>query len=118
MVMIQRSRGYSLRPSLPVEEIGKMVSFIKELSPNTICFIDNCYGEFVEALEPTDTGAELIAGSLIKNAGGGLTPSGGYLAGKADLVETVADRLIAPGLGQEIGTNSGPGTAAFSRGYF
>jgi cystathionine beta-lyase family protein involved in aluminum resistance len=90
-----------------------MVSFIKKLSSDTICLIDNCYGEFVENIEPTDAGAELIAGSLIKNAGGGLAPSGGYLAGRTDLVTAVADRLIAPGLGQEIGTNLGMGRLFF-----
>lgn len=113
LVMIQRSRGYSWRPSLPVAEIGRLVGFIKKLSPAAICFVDNCYGEFVEAGEPTDIGADLIAGSMIKNAGGGLAPSGGYLAGRKDLVAAVADRLIAPGLGNQIGTNLGLGRLFF-----
>jgi cystathionine beta-lyase family protein involved in aluminum resistance len=109
MVLIQRSRGYHWHPSLSVEEICRLVSLIKKISPYTVCLIDNCYGEFVEEIEPTAAGADLIAGSLIKNAGGGLAPSGGYLAGRADLVTVVADRLIAPGLGQQIGTNLGLG---------
>ncbi|MGD0153263.1 MAG: methionine gamma-lyase family protein [Thermacetogeniaceae bacterium] len=113
MVMIQRSRGYSWRPSLPVAEIGRLVAFVKQLNPATICFVDNCYGEFVESDEPTDVDADLIAGSLIKNAGGGLAPSGGYLAGRKDLVTAVADRLIAPGLGNQIGTNLGLGRLFF-----
>jgi cystathionine beta-lyase family protein involved in aluminum resistance len=113
MVLIQRSRGYNWRPSLSVEEIGRLVALIKKLSPNTVCLIDNCYGEFAEELEPTDKGADLIAGSLIKNAGGGLAPSGGYLAGRTDLVTVVADRLIAPGLGHQIGTNLGLGRLLF-----
>ena len=113
MVLIQRSRGYNWRPSLPVEEIGRLVSLIKKLSPDTVCLVDNCYGEFVEDLEPTDAGADLVAGSLIKNVGGGIAPSGGYLAGRADLVTAVADRLIAPGLGHQIGTNLGLGRLFF-----
>jgi cystathionine beta-lyase family protein involved in aluminum resistance len=113
MVLIQRSRGYNWRRSLSVEEIGRLVSMIKQLSPNTVCLVDNCYGEFTEELEPTDKGADLIAGSLIKNAGGGLAPAGGYLAGKTDLVTIVADRLIAPGLGDQIGTNLGLGRLLF-----
>jgi cystathionine beta-lyase family protein involved in aluminum resistance len=113
MVLIQRSRGYNWRPSLSVEEIGRLIALIKKLSPNTVCLIDNCYGEFAEELEPTDKGADLIAGSLIKNAGGGLAPSGGYLVGRTDLVTAVADRLIAPGLGHQIGTNLGLGRLFF-----
>lgn len=113
VVLIQRSRGYHWRPSLSVQEIGRLVSLIKKSSPTTICMVDNCYGEFVEDTEPTAVGADLIAGSLIKNAGGGLAPSGGYLAGRSDLVTTVADRLIAPGLGHQIGTNLGLGRLFF-----
>lgn len=113
MVLIQRSRGYNWRPALPVAEIGKLIAMIRGINPNAICFVDNCYGEFVEELEPTDIGADLIAGSLIKNAGGGLAPSGGYLAGRRDLVTAVADRLIAPGLGNQIGTNLGLGRLFF-----
>jgi cystathionine beta-lyase family protein involved in aluminum resistance len=117
MVLIQRSRGYNWRRSLSVEEIGRLIALIQKLSPNTICLIDNCYGEFAEELEPTEKGADLIAGSLIKNAGGGLAPSGGYLLGKTDLVTVVADRLIAPGLGHEIGTNLGLGRLLY-QGFF
>ncbi len=113
MVLIQRSRGYNWRPSLTIEELGRLVALVKKVNPNAVCLIDNCYGEFVEDLEPTAAGADLIAGSLIKNAGGGLAPSGGYLAGRADLVTTVADRLIAPGLGHQIGTNLGLGRLFF-----
>jgi cystathionine beta-lyase family protein involved in aluminum resistance len=98
-VLIQRSRGYSWRPALSVQEIYELVSLIKEYNSNIICFVDNCYGEFVEEREPTDAGADLMAGSLIKNPGGGLAPSGGYLVGKKELVAQAADRLIAPGLG-------------------
>lgn len=113
MVLIQRSRGYNWRPSLPVEEIGRLISLIKNCSPGTVCLVDNCYGEFVEDMEPTESGADLVAGSLIKNAGGGLAPSGGYLSGRSDLVTAVADRLIAPGLGHQIGTNLGLGRLFF-----
>ena len=100
---IQRSRGYSFRPSLTVEKIGEMVRAIKEVSPDTIVFVDNCYGEFVEKLEPTDVGADLIVGSLIKNAGGGIAETGGYIAGRADLVEQCSYRLTSPGIGREAG---------------
>lgn len=113
MVLIQRSRGYNWSPSRPVGAIGRMIAEIKKINPDAICFVDNCYGEFVGDQEPTAAGADLIAGSLIKNAGGGLAPSGGYLAGRRDLVTTVADRLIAPGLGNQIGTNLGLGRLFF-----
>ncbi|MEG2597268.1 MAG: methionine gamma-lyase family protein [Oscillospiraceae bacterium] len=100
---IQRSRGYSFRPSLTIEKIGEMVRAIKEVSPETIIFVDNCYGEFVEKQEPTEVGADLIIGSLIKNAGGGIAETGGYIAGRADLVEQCAYRLTSPGIGREAG---------------
>lgn len=117
LILIQRSRGYSWRNSLSIEEIGQLISFIKSINPSIICFVDNCYGEFVEDREPTSVGADLIAGSLIKNPGGGLAPSGGYLVGKKVLVEEVADRLFAPGLGNRIGTNLGIGHLLY-QGFF
>lgn len=104
---IQRSRGYSLRPSLSVEEIGKMAAAVKKISPETIVMVDNCYGEFVEKREPLEVGADLIAGSLIKNPGGGIAPTGGYIAGRADLVEQCGYRLTAPGVGLEVGATLG-----------
>ncbi len=104
---IQRSRGYSTRPSLTVEEIGKMANLVKKISPKTIVVVDNCYGEFVEKKEPLEVGADLIVGSLIKNPGGGIAPTGGYIAGKAYLVEKCGYRLTAPGVGLEIGASLG-----------
>lgn len=103
MAFIQRSRGYSLRPALNTEEIGKMVRLVKEKNSSTIIMVDNCYGEFVELQEPLECGADIMAGSLIKNPGGGLAPSGGYITGKQELVERVAYHLTAPGLGKEMG---------------
>lgn len=103
MVYIQRSRGYELRPSLSVAEIEKVCQIAKAKNPNTIVMVDNCYGEFVEKLEPTEVGADLIAGSLIKNAGGGIATTGGYIAGRHNLVEKCAYRLTTPGLGKEVG---------------
>lgn len=99
LVLIQRSCGYSWRPSLSIEEIGKIVGRVKAQNPNTICFVDNCYGEFVEDREPPAVGADLIAGSLIKNPGGTIVTAGGYIAGRRDLVEAAACRLTAPGIG-------------------
>ncbi len=104
---IQRSRGYSLRPSLTVEKIGELVGAVKEISPDTLVLVDNCYGEFVEKREPTDVGADLIAGSLIKNPGGGIAPTGGYIAGRQDLIEQCAYRLTCPGVGREVGASLG-----------
>ena len=104
---IQRSRGYSLRPSLTVAEIGELVKIVKSISPETVVMVDNCYGEFVERLEPTSVGADIIAGSLIKNPGGGIAPSGGYIAGKRELVEKCGYRLTAPGVGLEVGASLG-----------
>ena len=104
---IQRSRGYSLRPSLSVAEIGEMARLVKKISPETVVMVDNCYGEFVETREPTEVGADLIAGSLIKNPGGGIAPTGGYIAGKKELVEKCGYRLTAPGVGTEVGASLG-----------
>jgi cystathionine beta-lyase family protein involved in aluminum resistance len=104
LVLIQRSCGYSWRPSLPVATIGRLVERVKQLQPGCLCFVDNCYGEFVEALEPLAVGADLIAGSLIKNAGGTIAPTGGYVAGGAEWVERACCRLTAPGIGSEGGT--------------
>ena len=104
---IQRSRGYSLRPSLSVDTIGQMARLVKRLSPETLVLVDNCYGEFVEKREPLEVGADLIAGSLIKNPGGGIAPTGGYIAGRADLVEKCGYRLTAPGVGLEVGATLG-----------
>ena len=103
-VFAARSRGYSLRQAISVEQVGELVNFVKKISPNTLVLIDNCYGEFVEKIEPTDVGADLMAGSLIKNIGGGIAPTGGYIAGKRDLVELVSYRLTAPSLGMEEGS--------------
>ncbi len=103
-VFLARSRGYSLRQAISVEKVGKLIKFVKEISPNTLVLVDNCYGEFVEKIEPTDVGADLMAGSLIKNIGGGIAPTGGYVAGRADLVEQVSYRLTAPSLGMEEGS--------------
>lgn len=103
-VFVTRSRGYSLRQAISVEKVGKMIEFVKKISPKTLVLVDNCYGEFVEKIEPTDVGADLIAGSLIKNIGGGIAPTGGYIAGKNALVEQVSYRLTAPSLGMEEGS--------------
>ncbi len=105
MVYIQRSKGYCFRNALTIEEIGKIIKKAKEIDPNLIVFVDNCYGEFVEEQEPIEVGADLIAGSLIKNPGGTIAPSGGYLAGRGDLIERAAYRLTAPGLGKELGAS-------------
>ena len=107
MVYIQRSRGYSLRPSLSVEEIGRIVEIAKRRAPGCIVMVDNCYGEYVQKIEPTAVGADLMAGSLIKNPGGGIAPTGGYIAGRRDLVEMCAYRLTTPGTGREIGCTLG-----------
>ena len=103
-VFAARSRGYSLRQAISVENVAKLVKFVKKISPETLVLIDNCYGEFVEKIEPTDVGVDLIAGSLIKNIGGGIAPTGGYIAGKSQLVEQVSYRLTAPSLGMEEGS--------------
>lgn len=106
-VAIQRSKGYKTRASLSSEYIGEAVRFVKGIKPDIIVFVDNCYGEFVELEEPSDNGADLCAGSLIKNPGGGLASTGGYIVGRADLIERCAFRLTAPGLGKEVGTTQG-----------
>jgi len=103
VVLLQRSRGYTWRPALSVSRIGEIIEAVKARRPDVVCFVDNCYGEFVEDLEPPQVGADLIAGSLIKNPGGGLAPAGGYIAGRADLVSLAADRVTAPGLGDAVG---------------
>ena len=107
MVTIQRSKGYQTRPTLSVKRIGELISFIKNIKSEIICMVDNCYGEFVETIEPSDVGADLIVGSLIKNPGGGLAPIGGYIAGKKEYVENAAFRLTSPGLGKEVGASLG-----------
>lgn len=105
LVTIQRSKGYQTRPSFSVAQIGEAISFVKSLRPDIICMVDNCYGEFVEELEPSDVGADMVVGSLIKNPGGGLAPIGGYIAGREDLIENCGYRLTSPGLGREVGAS-------------
>ena len=117
LVLLQRSRGYSTRPSLTIDDIRQIVSAIKKISPETICFVDNCYGEFAATEEPLEAGADIIAGSLIKNPGGGIAPTGGYIAGKTDLVDAAADYLTAPGLGDELGSYA-YGYRLFFQGLF
>ena len=107
LITIQRSKGYATRPSYSVEEIGKLIAFCKECKPDVLCMVDNCYGEFVETQEPTNVGADMVVGSLIKNLGGGLAPTGGYIAGRKDLVEGAAMRLTVPGIGAECGSTLG-----------
>ncbi len=107
MVLIQRSLGYSWRPSLTLEDIEYTIKLIKIINPNIICMVDNCYGEFIDLKEPTEVGADIIAGSLIKNPGGSIAPTGGYVCGRARLVELAANRLIAPGIGKECGATLG-----------
>lgn len=111
--LIQRSRGYDARRALTVDEIGEIVRTIKSVSPDTACIVDNCYGEFTDVIEPTMVGADLIAGSLIKNPGGGLAPTGGYIAGREDLVSNAANRLTVPGIGGECGSTLGNNRALF-----
>ena len=107
LATIQRSKGYATRPTFSVRQIGELIAFLKSVKPDIICMVDNCYGEFVETIEPSDVGADMVVGSLIKNPGGGLAPIGGYICGRKDLVERCAYRLSAPGLGQEVGANLG-----------
>ena len=113
LVTIQRSKGYDTRPTLSVEKIGELIAFIKQQKPDIICMVDNCYGEFVERTEPTQIGADLMVGSLIKNPGGGLAPIGGYIVGRKDCVERASFRLSAPGLGKEIGASLGLNQSLF-----
>ena len=117
LVTIQRSKGYQTRPTLSVDRIGELISFIKQIKPDVICMVDNCYGEFVEEKEPSDVGADMVVGSLIKNPGGGLAPIGGYIAGKKECVENAAYRLTSPGLGKEVGASLGILTN-FYQGFF
>ena len=107
LIEIQRSKGYKTRPTFSVEQIGEAIKFVKSVKPDVIVMVDNCYGEFVETIEPSDVGADMTVGSLIKNPGGGLAPVGGYIAGRKDLVDRCAYRLSAPGLGQEVGATIG-----------
>ncbi|RKM57479.1 hypothetical protein D6855_13080 [Butyrivibrio sp. CB08] len=117
LATIQRSKGYQTRPTFSVERIGELIKFIKELRPDVICMVDNCYGEFVQRNEPTDVGADMVVGSLIKNPGGGLAPIGGYIAGKKECVENAAFRLTSPGLGKEVGASLGI-LPQFYQGFF
>lgn len=114
---IQRSKGYAGRPTFSVEQIGELITFIKGIKPDVICMVDNCYGEFVQTIEPSDVGADLVVGSLIKNPGGGLAPVGGYICGKKEYVDNAAFRLTAPGLGKELGATLGI-NPAFYQGFF
>ncbi len=117
LVTIQRSKGYQTRLTFSSEMIGELISFVKSIKPDLICMVDNCYGEFVQTIEPSDMGADMIVGSLIKNPGGGLAPIGGYICGTAKCVEQCAYRLSAPGLGQEVGANLGL-LPSFYQGFF
>lgn len=107
MIEIQRSKGYQTRPTLSVAAIGEAISFVKSINPDIICMVDNCYGEFVECMEPSDVGADMVVGSLIKNPGGGLAPIGGYIAGTEKCIENASYRLTSPGLGREVGATLG-----------
>ena len=117
LITIQRSKGYATRPSYSVEEIGKLIAFCKECKPDVLCMVDNCYGEFTEIIEPSDVGADMIVGSLIKNPGGGLAPTGGYICGTQECVDQCAYRLTAPGLGAELGATLGL-MQSFFQGFF
>ncbi len=117
LVTIQRSKGYQTRPTLSVARIGELIAFIKGIKPDVLCMVDNCYGEFVETVEPSDAGADMVVGSLIKNPGGGLAPIGGYIAGKRECVENAAYRLTSPGLGKEVGASLGA-LSTFYQGFF
>lgn len=117
LVMIQRSKGYQTRPTLSVARIGELIALVKSIRPEVICMVDNCYGEFVEEREPSDVGADMVVGSLIKNPGGGLAPIGGYIAGKKECVQNAAYRLTSPGLGKEVGASLGV-LSAFYQGLF
>ena len=117
LITIQRSKGYATRPSFSVTQIGELIALCKQCKPDVICMVDNCYGEFTELIEPVNVGADMMVGSLIKNPGGGLAPTGGYICGRADLIERCARRLTAPGLGREVGANLGLLTQ-FYQGFF
>lgn len=117
LIEIQRSKGYAVRPTLSVEQIGEAISYVKSIREDIICLVDNCYGEFVQDKEPSDYGADLVVGSLIKNPGGGLAPIGGYICGKKEYVENASFRLTTPGLGKEVGASLNY-TKAFTQGLF
>ena len=117
LVTIQRSKGYDTRPTFSVAQIGELIAFVKNIKPDVICMVDNCYGEFVERIEPSDVGADMIVGSLIKNPGGGLAPIGGYIAGKTECIDRASYRLTAPGLGKEVGASLGL-NQSFYQGLF
>ena len=117
LIEIQRSKGYAVRPTLSVEQIGEAISYVKSIREDIICMVDNCYGEFVQDKEPSDYGADLVVGSLIKNPGGGLAPIGGYICGKKEYVENASFRLTTPGLGKEVGASLN-NTKAFAQGLF
>ena len=117
LITIQRSKGYQTRPSFSVAQIGELIAFVKKIKPDVICMVDNCYGEFVETIEPSDVGADMVVGSLIKNPGGGLAPIGGYVAGRTDLIENCGYRLTSPGLGREVGASLGV-MQSFYQGLF
>lgn len=117
LITIQRSKGYATRPTLSVNQVGELIAFCKKQKPDVICMVDNCYGEFVERIEPTDLGADMIVGSLIKNPGGGLAPIGGYIVGKQECIDRASFRLSAPGLGKEVGASLGMNTS-FLQGFF
>lgn len=117
LVTIQRSKGYQTRPSFSVKQIGELIAFVKSVKPDVICMVDNCYGEFVETIEPSDVGADMVVGSLIKNPGGGLAPIGGYIAGRKDLIDACGYRLTSPGLGKEVGASLGV-MQSFYQGLF
>ncbi len=117
LITIQRSKGYATRPSFSVAQIGELIAFCKSVKPDVVCMVDNCYGEFVDTVEPSDVGADMVVGSLIKNPGGGLAPIGGYICGTQACVDRCAYRLSAPGLGQEVGANLGI-LPAFYQGFF
>ena len=117
LITIQRSKGYQTRPSFSVKQIGEVIAFVKEIKPDVICMVDNCYGEFVETIEPSDVGADMVVGSLIKNPGGGLAPIGGYIAGRKDLIDACGYRLTSPGLGKEVGASLGV-MQSFYQGLF
>ena len=117
LIEIQRSKGYQTRPSFSVRQIGELIAFIKSIKPDVICMVDNCYGEFVDTIEPSDVGADMVVGSLIKNPGGGLAPIGGYIAGTKECVENAAARMTCPGLGMEVGATLGVNRSLF-QGFF
>ncbi len=117
LMTIQRSKGYATRPTFSVKQIGELITFAKKIKPDLICMVDNCYGEFVDIIEPTQVGADMVVGSLIKNPGGGLAPIGGYIVGRKDCIDRASFRLSAPGLGKEVGASLGL-NQSFYQGLF